>query len=257
MCIYCGTDKYRRIYESHVGPIPRDANGRKYEVHHIDGNHSNNEPTNLIALSIQEHYDVHYSQGDWWACLRIAEKMKLSPEEISALATKSNLKRIAAGTHPFLDGERNRQIQNERVKNGTHPFLNSETQRRTQRRRIEEGIHHFLDSEAASARNNKRVASGTHPFQRRPDGTSRTSDRVKDGTNPFLKREDGSSVASDRVKKGTHPWQGGEYHKAKNREMLENGTHPSQQLWTCEHCGSTGKGASNFKRWHGDKCKSK
>jgi hypothetical protein len=28
----------------------------------------------------------------------------------------------------------------------------------------------------------------------------------------------------------------------------------SQYLWTCQHCGKEGKGASNLKRWHGDNC---
>jgi hypothetical protein len=215
MCIYCGTDKYRRIYEHHYGQIPKDETGRKYEIHHIDGKRSNNDPNNLIAVSIKEHYDIHYSQGDWSACLKISGHIQITPEEKSELSRKAAYERLAAG------------------------------------------VHHFLDKEAATKRNLKRVKNGTHPFLRRADGTSRTSDRVKDGTNPFLKRPDGTSVASDRVKNGTHPWQGAGYHKARNREMLENGTHPSQQLWKCEHCGTSGKGASNFKRWHGDKCKSK
>lgn len=31
MCIYCGTNKYRKIYENHNGPIQREDNGRAYE----------------------------------------------------------------------------------------------------------------------------------------------------------------------------------------------------------------------------------
>jgi hypothetical protein len=38
-------------------------------------------------------------------------------------------------------------------------------------------------------------------------------------------------------------------------EMVQNGTHPSHQSWTCEHCNVSGKGRSNYARWHGDKCK--
>jgi hypothetical protein len=55
---------YRKIYEQNFGPIPKEPNGRTYEIHHIDGNHNNNDPTNLSAMTIQEHYDIHYSQGD-------------------------------------------------------------------------------------------------------------------------------------------------------------------------------------------------
>ena len=41
---------YRKIYEENFGPIPKEPNGRSYEIHHIDGNHSNNDPSNLIAV---------------------------------------------------------------------------------------------------------------------------------------------------------------------------------------------------------------
>lgn len=36
---------YRRIYEQHYGPIPKDEQGRSYEIHHIDGNHNNRMKT--------------------------------------------------------------------------------------------------------------------------------------------------------------------------------------------------------------------
>ena len=61
MCIYCGTPKYRKIYENHYGEIPIDENGRIFEIHHIDGDHDNNHYTNLMAVTIHEHYDIHKS----------------------------------------------------------------------------------------------------------------------------------------------------------------------------------------------------
>ena len=85
---------YRRIYERHYGPIPKDEEGRKYEIHHKDGDSSNNVPSNLVALSIKEHYEVHWSQGDWAACLMMSERMKVSPEEKSELARKSMAKQM-------------------------------------------------------------------------------------------------------------------------------------------------------------------
>lgn len=88
MCIYCGTTKYRKIYEQHNGPIPKDEIGRSYEIHHIDGNHSNNDLSNLKCVSIKEHYDIHYSQKDWMACHRLSYRMNLSIKEISDLARK-------------------------------------------------------------------------------------------------------------------------------------------------------------------------
>ena len=46
MNIYSETN-YRKIYEQHYGPIPKDTDGRSYEIHHIDGNHNNNDINNL------------------------------------------------------------------------------------------------------------------------------------------------------------------------------------------------------------------
>jgi hypothetical protein len=81
--------KYRRIYERQYGPIPLDEDGRSFEIHHIDGDRTNNDPSNLVAMSIREHYDVHYRQGDYGACYRMAIRMSKTPEEISDLAKKT------------------------------------------------------------------------------------------------------------------------------------------------------------------------
>jgi len=51
---------YRTIYEQYFGKIPKDSQGRSYEIHHLDGNHENNDISNLRCVSIQEHYDIHY-----------------------------------------------------------------------------------------------------------------------------------------------------------------------------------------------------
>lgn len=93
---------YRRIYEDHYGPIPKDSNGRTYDIHHIDGNRNNNHPSNLVALSLEEHYDIHMKQGHYSAALFIKQRMEVSKEELSRLATLANNKRVEEGTHPFL-----------------------------------------------------------------------------------------------------------------------------------------------------------
>ena len=96
----------RKIYLNHYGSIPIGNDGRPYEVHHIDGNPDNNDITNLMAVSIQDHFEIHYNQGDWAACVRIAAKLKLPQEELTALARKNaikiNAKTLANGTHNFL-----------------------------------------------------------------------------------------------------------------------------------------------------------
>ena len=117
---------YRKIYEQHFGPIPKEENGRTYEIHHIDGNHSNNSPYNLRAVPIQEHYDIHYSRGDWSACLLMASRMKISNEEKSILAKLDAQKRVRNGTHHFLRRSDGTSLASNRALDGTHAWQSPE-----------------------------------------------------------------------------------------------------------------------------------
>lgn len=220
---------YRKIYKQHYGEIPVDADGRSFEIHHIDGDHTNNDPLNLKAVTIQEHYDIHYSQGDWYACLLIAGALQISPEE------KSNLARLAAL---------------KAVKNGTHNFLGGQIQRQTQQRLVEAGKHHWQDSEKASKRNLKRIAEGTHTFLDKDWAREKELKKVKNGTHPFLGGEVSRKTNQARVEKGTHNFLGGN----SVRNQLVNGTHPSQIKKVCPHCEKT-VSSGMFNRWHGNNCK--
>lgn len=75
-------ENYRKIWEKHHGSIPLDELGRKFDIHHIDKNRNNNSIDNLQALSIQQHYDVHYKQQDWNACTLIRKRLTLTQQEI-------------------------------------------------------------------------------------------------------------------------------------------------------------------------------
>ena len=123
MCIYCSTGKYREIYKNHYGPIPIDPTGRRYDIHHIDNDHSNNNPTNLKAVSLQEHYDIHYAQGDFVACWLIARKLKISPEENSKLSSLANKKKVSENRHNLQKRPDGTSISSDRVSNGSHPLL--------------------------------------------------------------------------------------------------------------------------------------
>lgn len=91
---------YRKIWESINGKIPKDDFGRSYEIHHIDGNHLNNDITNLKLVTIEEHYNIHFDQGDYAACHMIAKRMAKTPEELSK--TISELNRLRTGSlNPF------------------------------------------------------------------------------------------------------------------------------------------------------------
>lgn len=155
---------YRKIYTDNFGPIPLDENGRTYDIHHIDGNHSNNSPSNLRAVSIQEHYDIHLAQEDWAACMLIGRRMKLPITEIRNLASLSQAKKVKEGTHPFLGGKVSSASNKTRVENGTHNFLGGQIQSVSNKRRVENGTHLFLDGELSRKVQVKRVKDGTHHF---------------------------------------------------------------------------------------------
>lgn len=77
---------YRQIWVQANGPIPKDSNGRPYEIHHIDGNRNNNSLDNLKCISIEEHYKIHLEQGDYQSAWRVANRLGLSKEEITRIA---------------------------------------------------------------------------------------------------------------------------------------------------------------------------
>ena len=153
---------YRKIWEDHYGLIPRDPNGRSYEIHHIDGDHDNCDITNLKLVTIQEHYDLHYAQGDWGACFMMGERMRLSFEVLSDLSRRTQLQRVEAGTHHWQGDANNRK-------------------------RIEDGTHPFLDKAAARGRNLARVKTGTHNLLKPADGSSQSSNMVASGRHHFVK----------------------------------------------------------------------
>jgi len=222
---------YRKIYKQHYGEIPVDADGRSFEIHHIDGDHSNNNPLNLKAVTIQEHYDIHYSQGDWYACLLISGALNISPEEKSKLSRLGALKA---------------------VENGTHNFLGGKIQKQAQDRLVEAGKHHWQDSEKASKRNLKRIAEGNHIFLDKDWAREKELEKVKNGTHPFLGGAVSRQINEKRIAEGTHNFLGGK--SVKNQ--LANGTHPSQIKKSCPHCSKT-VSSGMFNRWHGDNCKNK
>jgi len=166
MTIYRKDNKaYRKIYIQHYGPIPIDEDGRTYEIHHIDGNHGNNDPKNLTAVSIQEHYDIHHSQGDWAACLRMSYRMKISPEEKSMLAVlngkRSMTRLVESGLHPWVgDGTYQKENALRRIADGTHNLIGSNN---PSHERVRNGTHNFLGKNNP---NHGKWENGTHNFQK-------------------------------------------------------------------------------------------
>lgn len=171
-------NNYRKIWEAHNGPIPKDADDRSYEIHHIDGNHSNDAIENLKLVTIQEHYDIHLAQGDYGACLAIIMRMNvpvaLSKQLQSDLSRKVALRRIAEGTHNF-SSEHSKKVQAARLAEGSHNFQGKQGSLNAVQRNkklVESGKHPWA-GEKGSEHNSKvakeRVKNGNHNFQLQPN----------------------------------------------------------------------------------------
>jgi len=209
---------YRKIYKQHYGKIPKDQDGRSYEIHHIDGDHGNDSPDNLKAITIQEHYHIHYTQGDYGACRSIIVRMNKTPEEISAAVSELNKKQVQEGTHVFMRRSDGSSMASDRVANGTHELLGGEIQRKTQ---------------------NQKVIDGIHNFQFRSDGSSLSADRVANGSHHFSDIEWQKKNAKKLMEEGKH-------------HFLTN--NPSNTKVECPYCDKIGA-FGPMKRWHFDNCK--
>jgi hypothetical protein len=112
------------------------------------------------------------------------------------------------------------------------------------RERVKNGTHNFI----GPSLNKTRVLNGTHPFV----GGELQRNRVRAGTHNLL----GNSNPVHRlIENGTHNFitknPGGD----NSRKRVADGTHNFITPWTCQHCGKSGKNATNLQRWHGDNCK--
>ena len=247
---------YRKIYEDTYGPIPVDETGRTFEIHHIDGNRSNNSIENLQLVSILEHYNIHYDQEDWGACQAISMRMNKSAEDISNECRVIVNRRIAAGQMPWLSSEWARERELSKVKNGTHAWQG------------EKG------SKLATARNLRRVEEGTNPFAGN-NGSVRSkatvAKQLANGTHPFIGAQ-GSTLSkrtnAKLLAEGKHSSQNEQLNSKKREQQLEKskngvnnfqlqvkqGTHPASVSWVCKFCNVAGVGLSNLARYHGDNC---
>ena len=216
---------YRKIYEQHYGKIPKDENGRSYQIHHIDGNRENNDISNLKCVSIKEHYDIHYSQKDWGACYLIGRKMKIPVSELSELVRQQQYVRIANGTHNFLG--KNNPVH-EKVKDGTHNFLGGEICRKSNSDRINAGTHNFLGENNPS---HERVKNGTHNFQN-TEQQKRTAKRVKECQNELVRNGThhllGGSIQRATIAAGKHNLVGGVTCRSKSGKVVQI---PKEQYW--------------------------
>jgi hypothetical protein len=168
MCIYCGTNYYRKIWTEHFGSIPKDKTGRSHEIHHIDGNHQNNNITNLTCISIQEHYDIHKSQQDYGACSAILIRMHKDPILLSTLLKEVSRQKVLAGKHNFQTLTPEKRIENAKnaariqLEAGKNVLVGPNNNNRLK----ELGIHPLVGGEASKKGVRSQLKNGTHASQR-------------------------------------------------------------------------------------------
>ena len=79
---------YRRLYERYHQCCLLPGT----DIHHIDGNHYNNDPQNLLAVSLAEHYNLHKANNDHYACFMIAQRMDIKPSDWRKMARENGRK---------------------------------------------------------------------------------------------------------------------------------------------------------------------
>jgi hypothetical protein len=157
-----GNAEARKIYKSVHKFIPKDDQGRSYDIHHIDGNHNNNNIYNLVAVSIEEHYRIHLQRGDLAAAHRIAGRLQLTHDELSHLAKMRNEKFVREKRHNWQgDGNQQRALNRKRVLDGTHNFLGG----REINRQYAEGRPPWGTKEDVSKRTKIQIQQKRHPWQ--------------------------------------------------------------------------------------------
>jgi hypothetical protein len=243
---------YRTIWEESFGPIPKDSDGRSYEIHHIDGDHNNNSLDNLKCVSIKEHFEIHLKQEDYNACLLILERMSLSPKEIS---------------------NKQKEIAHIQLQKGTHNFSKPEFQKRNAVRRVQDGTHHWLGKSNPS---HKRVENGTHNFQLAKKKKCEHCGKEVDVANYALRHGDYCFKYTGLKSPGVISLEGKAGKNVKGTIWITNSTENKRirkdsiipadwkkgkksvplRIVKCPHCSKEG-GISQMKQWHFDNCKHK
>ena len=97
----------------------------------LDGNRKNNDPKNLLCVSIEEHLKIHKNQEDWGAVQAILSRME-NREGITEAASKFQKQKLIEGTHNFQIMTKKRRIEiskktiKKRLSEGNGAFLGIE-----------------------------------------------------------------------------------------------------------------------------------
>lgn len=206
---------HRRAFKKAHGRAPKPG----YHIHHLDGNHKNNDPSNLVEVTPLEHYNIHKSQGDYGACVLLAKAANALPEELALIQQLHGKKCVEEkrGIHNEM-WDRKQHIKQiwKDAPPGRKPVTNGVD---ILKFRTEEEVQAFLTK-------NEKWRKG-YPDAFIQNWKTKSTRRIS--------AEEAKELSTKRVEQGTHNF------------LIQT---------TCPHCGKIGKGPM-MKRWHFANCKSK
>jgi hypothetical protein len=184
--------KYVKIWQDYHGKkLSNDM-----EIHHIDGDHNNNQPENLLAVTIEEHLEIHHKQKDYGAVQAILMRMQRTDEQrelIKECASKHQQLLWEKGEHNF-----------QKISEQKRTDISREAALKTVVNKI--GIHAINSNPEASKQNGKNARSKL----KRETELRMMSDwhkKIKDSkwwVNPEGKRKRSKEKPGENWKEGMH-----------------------------------------------------
>lgn len=205
---------HKRTWKAVYGVYPKKG----YHLHHKDGNPSNNSIDNLVEVTPKQHFDIHFSQGDWAACILLARSAEISPDQLAEIQRNHGLKCVErqVGIHSnSFDRSSNAKRIWKTTPPGRLPVTDGE---RVLKFKTAEETNNFLQS---------------HTNWRRG-----VPDHHRVGLKQSKRRIDSAEAIQISTRR------------------LQQGTHNFTTIMTCDVCGKVGKG-SVMKRWHFNNCRHK
>ena len=156
--------------------------------HHIIPRYmgGSDDPSNLVVVTIEEHAALHKQLwedlGHWqdkvaWLFLSKqitqAEAIKMSQQhprsdDFKKKISDFNIRRAAAGNHPFQDRDKNREWKLKEVAEGRHNSQNEQSnlsRKAKAKAKVEAGTFHMLGGKIQRESMLNRLKNGTHPSQ--------------------------------------------------------------------------------------------
>ena len=190
-------------------------------------------------MTLQEHYNIHFSQKDYAACVLIGRKLCIDPKTLTELNRQQNKLRVIDGTHHLLGGEIQKKSSQARARKGILGFQNKENLIKANQMRdkiiqqkLSEGSWILQDKEFHKKHVREQIEKGLHCSQKKI--TCVHCNKIVDSANYNRSHGDRCKVLTGVIKKIKK--------------------HPPRLKKTCEKCGKTIDSSNFIRHGHGPNC---